>query len=190
MKVISIDLEMNQPSKKIIQIGYIIADVQKNKILRKRSLIVNPNEPLGIIQDGRTISDFTGITEVDIKFNGMSLQDAYKILVMDVEELNPNRTPIQWGQGDSYCLKEQLGLTWDEYIFRNRIWDIKSLYQIHRSFQNKSVANGLEKALNSLGMEFKGRPHNALDDALNTYRVFYELGQKSAKFDQIIKIIQ
>lgn len=189
MKIISLDLELNQPSRKIIQIGYVIADLNKNTIVRKRSLIVDPNEPLGFIQDGRSITDLTGITEVDIKFNGRSLKDAYDILVMDIEELKPNRSCVQWGQGDSECLRQQLGLDYNDYIFRPRIWDVKSLYQIHRAFENKALAAGLEKALEHLGMEFYGRPHDAMDDALNTYRVLYELGRKSSKFDKINKLV-
>ena len=189
MKIISLDLELNQPSKKIISVGYIIADLQKNTILRKRNLIVNPQEPLGYIQDGRSITELTGITEVDIKFNSRSLESAYDILVMDIEELKPNRSCVQWGQGDSECLRKQLNLEYKDYIFRPRIWDVKSLYQIHQAFQNKAVAGGLEKAMKDLGLEFIGQPHNAMDDALNTYRVLYELGRKTAQFDKIKKLI-
>lgn len=108
---------------------------------------------------------------------------------MDVQELNPNRTCVQWGQGDSDHIRKELGLGYKEYVFRPRIWDVKSLYQIHQAFKNDAVAAGLEKALKTVGMEFEGRPHDALNDALNTYRIFYELGKKTIQFDKIEKIV-
>lgn len=190
MKIISLDLELNQPSRKIIQIGYIIADLKTNKILRKRSLIVDPQEELGFIQDGRSITELTGITEVDIKFNGRSLEDAYNILVMDIKELNPSRTCVQWGQGDTEHLRKQLNLDYKDYIFRNRIWDVKSLYQMYQAFQNNSVAAGLGKAMETMGLAFEGRQHDAMDDAINTYRIFYELGKKLILSDKIQKLIK
>lgn len=189
-KVISLDLELNPVSKKIIQIGYVICELRTNTILRKRSLIVNPEEPLQVIQElGIHISDYTGITETRIKFDGRSLKDAYNILVMDIEELKPTRTCVQWGMGDIEHLRKQLNMSHDDYIFRNRVWDVKSLYQIHRLFHNQSVACGLGKAIENLGMTFEGRPHDAMDDALNTYRLFYELGRRSSMFDKINKLV-
>lgn len=195
-KVFVMDLELNQPSGKIIQIGYIIADIKKDRILRKRSLIVDPREPLGVIPNLNVhISDYTGITETDIKFNGRTLQESYEIVKMDVEELRPNKTVVQWGcggdksRGDHDCLRQQLGLSWDEYLFRMRTFDAKAQYQMYRLFNGQSVVNGLGKALESVGLEFEGRPHDALDDAINTYRLFKFLGDKAPKFDKIKSII-
>jgi hypothetical protein len=45
-KVISIDLEMNMPSQKIIQLGYVIGDPITGRVFVSRSLTINPNEIL------------------------------------------------------------------------------------------------------------------------------------------------
>jgi inhibitor of KinA sporulation pathway (predicted exonuclease) len=196
-KVISLDLEMNGGSGKIIQIGYVIFDIVKNKELVRRCLVVDPGEPLAIIPNiGIHITDYTGITEVDIKFNGRSLEDAYKQLVDDVKTYNPTRTCVQWGdgkgdnKGDHDYLRHELGLSWVEFIFRPRAWDVKSLFQIHMCFRNDGVAMGLGKALEKLDMKFMGRQHNAMDDAYNTLRLFLELGNKTVKYDKIVKVCE
>lgn len=190
-KVIAIDLELNQPSGKIIELGYTIGDVVSGKIFSKQAHIINPEEPLGIIPGLNVhITDYTGITQELIDLAGTTLPYAYKQMCEDIKKYNPTVTVVQWGQGDSDCLREQLGLSWDDYVFRQRIWDAKSLYQIHRCFQREGVAAGLEKAMKTLGMEFEGRPHRAIDDAYNTFRIFRELGLKSINYDKIKGIIK
>lgn len=198
-KVISLDLEMNQPSGKIIQIGYVIGDVTNLRIFEKRSLIVDPKEPLGEIdQPGLKISieDFTGITEDRIRKEGITLQSAYQILVDDVVKHNPTRTVVQWGdgsfdnKGDHDYLRQELNLSWDDFIFRPRSWDVKSFYQIYRTFNRQSVVNGVENALKNLNLTFQGRPHDALDDAFNTFIIFSKLGEKMTLSDKIIKLVK
>jgi inhibitor of KinA sporulation pathway (predicted exonuclease) len=196
-KVLSIDLEANQPSGKIIQVGYVIASLDKPSCpLVARSFIVDPREPLGAIpQTGVHISDFTGITQERIDKEGMSLYEAYDLLLDDVRKFNPTRTPVQWGdgaednKGDHDWLRRELGLSWNDFIFRPRAWDVKSLYQIYRAFDGKNVIGGVSKALEDLSMHFEGRPHDALADAINTLRIFTALGKKMVLADKIEKLI-
>ena len=194
-KVICLDLELNQPSGKIIQIGYVVADIAKDKILCKKSLIVDPMEPLGIISGLNVhISDYTGITQDRIDREGISLRDAFQIMLLDIIQFNPTKTCVQWGdgsgdnKGDHDHLRRELGLSWDEFVFRPRAWDVKSQFQIYRTFSNDSVVMGVGKALESLGMKFEGREHDALNDAINTLRIFVELGDKAVKYDKIKKL--
>lgn len=191
-KVISIDLELNPDSKgkptKIIQLGYVIGDVRNERIFCERSLIINPHEDLGFIQDGRSITDLTGITQ-EMVDNGMSLQEAYEIMCGDIKRWNPTVTAVQWGTGDSRALRQELGLSIEDYIFRMREFDAKTLYQVYRLFNNEGVAAGLENAMKSLGMEFIGRPHDAKDDALNTFRIFYKLGKMLVFADKVRKLL-
>lgn len=189
-KVISIDLELNQPSRKIIQLGYVIGNVQKGTILLERSLIINPHEQLGMLSDKNMhITELTGINQ-EMVDNGIELSEAYKIMCEDIKKHNPTSTPVQWGMGDSECIMEELNLNWDTFVFRKRTFDVKALYQVYRLFTNQGVAAGLETAMNSLGMNFLGRPHDALADAKNTFLIFLELGKKMILSDKIIDLVK
>lgn len=194
-KVLSLDLEIDQPSGKIIEVGYVIGDVHTRQILQRRDLIVNSHTTLGIIPGINVhISDYTGITQ-DMVNNGIELNDAYKIMCDDIKKYNPTVTCVQWGdgkgdnKGDHDYLRRELNLSWENFVFRPRAWDVKSQFQIWRTFQRQSVSCGLDKAMIMLDLEFKGRPHRAGDDAFNTFIVFCEIGSKSVKFDKIKKIV-
>jgi len=199
--VLALDLEMNQPSGKIIQIRYVIADLSSLRVFEKKRLYVNPQEPLGIIPEMNIpISQYTGITEDHIKQHGMTLQEAYQIMCSDVLKYNPTRTVVQWGggsvedgigsTGDADYLRQQLGLKWTDYIFRQGAWDVKNQYQIYQAFNRKKVVAGVEKALKTMDLEFEGRPHDALDDAWNTFRIFTYLGNKMVQLNRIEQIIK
>lgn len=185
MNIISIDLEMNQPSGKIIQLGYVIANAKTQKILVRETVYVDPREELS-----PEITLLTGITEMDIKSQGGSLRDAYDKMVSDMNAFECNKHAIQWGL-DHDELRVQLNLSWEEYVFRRRGHDIKTFYQMWAIVtpQGRTIA-GLERALRNLGMEFDGTPHQAEDDAYNTLCVFFELSDKLKKFDSILKVIQ
>lgn len=188
-KVISLDLELNQPSRRIIQLGYVIGNINNGRIFSERSLIINPHEKLGVIEDGRTITELTGITQDQVD-NGMSLIEAYEIMCDDIRKYNPTRTPVQWGMGDSECIMRELGLNWDTFIFRKRTFDVKALYQIYRLFNNQSVAAGLESAMKSLDLPTNYRYHNALEDAKATFVTLIELGNKMVLSDKVKKLVK
>ena len=189
-KVISIDLELNQPSGKIIQLGYVIGAIRYPRVIKSASIIVNPYEQLGRLSNkDMSITDLTGITQEDVD-KGVSLQEAYALMCKDIEKYNPSRTPVQWGTGDSRALRTQLGLSHDEFIFRGREFDVKTLFQTYQLFNNGSVAAGLASAMTTMGLEFVGTEHNAEDDAHNTFMMFRELGNRlvmSNKIRQVIK---
>jgi ERI1 exoribonuclease 2 len=195
-KVVSLDLEMNPISGKIIQVGYIIGDCVSGRIFEKKSYVVNPYEELQYCREGIHISELTGITQERIDKEGVELAEAYQHLCQDIKKYNPTTTCVQWGdgagdgKGDHDHLRRELGLTWNDFIFRARAWDVKSLFQIYRAFNRQGVALGLEAALKTLGMEFVGRQHDALDDACNTFYVFRKLGSKMTLGDKISRIIE
>lgn len=197
-KVFCLDLELNQPSGKIIQIGYVIGCLLTNRIFTKKSLIINPKEELGMVQtpNGEVhICEFTGLSKESIE-SGMSLPEAYQIILDDLKQYNPTRTCVQWGdgsgdhKGDHDAIRRELGLSWSDFAFRARTWDTKMMYQIYRAFRNKSVASGLSAALKDLGLEFQGRPHDALDDAYNTFIAFTTIGQKFKQLEDVKKLLK
>jgi inhibitor of KinA sporulation pathway (predicted exonuclease) len=181
-KVISIDLEMNMPSQKIIQLGYVIGDPITGRVFVSRSLTINPNENLN-----PEITALTGISQADVD-GGMSLETAYRVMKEDVEKHNCSTTPVQWGEGDSRHLRQELGLSPEEYVFRNRTFDVKTVYQTKQLFNRNKVAAGLAKAMEHEGYEFVGTPHRALDDAYNTFIMFRHLGNRFRLADKMEKV--
>lgn len=184
MNIICIDLELNQPSQKIIELGYVIANVKTQKIIRKESIYVNPNEELN-----PAIIELTGITQEQVN-SGVDLTEAYNIMCKYIFKYEVNKHVIQWGT-DHFELRNDLGIEWNNYIFRRRAHDIKSLYQIYAMSQpNGSTVVGLGNAMKKLGLEFVGKQHCAADDAYNTLVVMFELQNKFKAYEQIKKNIK
>jgi inhibitor of KinA sporulation pathway (predicted exonuclease) len=183
MNIISIDLEMNKPSNKIIEVGFCIVNVKKEQILTQQKIYIHPGEKLS-----PEIVELTGITDELLEKEGVaSLEVAYNQMVHWCNKLQTHKHPVQWGT-DHYELKKQLGIDWENYIFSRRGIDVKALYQTYMMCapQGKTVA-GLRKALQSLGEEFQGRQHDAMDDAINTWHVMRLLQRKFKLADSITK---
>lgn len=170
MIVTVIDLEMNMPSGKIIQIGAVRGLTETGQITDKLNIYVNPGEPIGPY-----ITKLTGITDDDV-VNACSLEEAYIQLCEFHKGAFINC--MTWGGGDAHHLKKQL----NPEIFKQYPWpfgrrwiDAKTLYVAYRDANNKKVAGGLAKAMTKFGLRFDGRIHDALDDARNTFRIYIEL---------------
>src|SRR5918911_436132 len=101
--ILVIDLELNQPSESIIELGYVIGNPKSGEILRKNSILINPNETLSEV-----IIELTSITQ-DMVDSGSSLHFAYQTMVADVVKYEAIPVIHQWGVGDSFLLKKQLG---------------------------------------------------------------------------------
>lgn len=177
MKLLALDLEMNQPSGKIIQIGACVGDLEAGTILATFSVFVNPYEQLA-----ERITDLTGITQKQVD-HGVSLLDAYLLLKQFHAQHGCFMNPVEWNGGDSILLKKQLK---DEYpdfenfydwCFGRRYLDAKTLYQSYRVINGKPAAGGLARAMTKFGLAFKGAKHDARDDAVNTFRIFHKLVQ-------------
>lgn len=169
--VVAIDLEMNQPSGRIIQIGAVIGDVRTGEIVSRFDAKVNPQEQL----EAR-ISALTGIKAVELE-NAPSLLLAYDALNTWLAPFADERTlnPLTWGGGDAETLREQLNRKDERWIFGRRWIDVKTLYAAWRMAQGKDISGGLAKAMTKLKLAFEGRKHNATDDALNTFRMYRAL---------------
>lgn len=167
----AIDLEMNQPSKKIISVGAVVGNIKTGKIFQKMNVFVNPHEQLnpGIIE-------LTGITQKDVD-NGFTLEEAYNKIKAMHENYFSFVNPIVWGGGDSVELKEQIlkeNPNFDEtqWCFGRRWIDAKTLYVSWRLANGKTMAGGLAKALTKVGLKFQGRIHNSADDSENTFYIY------------------
>jgi inhibitor of KinA sporulation pathway (predicted exonuclease) len=171
MKLLCLDLELNQPSGKIIQIGAVVGDTLNGDILDRYRAYVDPKEPLQ-----EFIIGLTGITEDDIKNKGTELVTAYEGLKSLHMRYDCFMNPITWGGGDSQTLLDQLPednrVQWP---FGRRWLDAKTVHVTKMVSQGKILSGGLSSSMKYYNLKFQGRKHDALDDAENTWRIYYDM---------------
>lgn len=191
MHVMALDLEMNQPSGTIIQVGITIGDVYSGAVLEKRGWITYVPESLDPINP--FITTLTGITQQQVN-EGVLLVQAYKEMAELYKKHNCTLNFVTWGGGDHKELRRQLyeqknevmpteELPWE---FGHREFDVKTLFLAFAMAQKLKVRSGLAKSLTRVGMAFKGTKHTAPDDAHNTFDLLVFLLKKLPK-DVILK---
>jgi inhibitor of KinA sporulation pathway (predicted exonuclease) len=171
----SLDLELNQPSGKIIQIGAVSGHLLSGKVIETFSCFIKIDEPLNA-----RIIKLTGITEDDLS-SGISLKEGYLQLAAIHSKNKAFMNPIVWGGGDSLAIRDELESNNSDFFkerdfcFGRRWIDIKTIYQMYRFANGLKMQSGLSKSLGRLGLQFKGKKHNALDDAANTFHLASQL---------------
>ena len=172
MKLTTLDLEFDQPSGKIIQIGAVVGETNTGEISQRLRIYVNPNEPIS-----EFITNLCGITQHDIDTKGIQLDDAYQQLKEFHRKHTEFVNPVTWGGGDSEYLREQLSDTAkQDWCFGRRWIDAKTVYVGHMILhQNRILSGGLNTAMHRLGLKFQGRKHDALDDAENTFKIYHHM---------------
>lgn len=176
MRILALDLELTQPTNKIIQIGAVCFDPNNGKIFETFDQFVNPGEPIS-----KEISELTGITNDHVLFSP-NIVEAAKKLTSFKDRLQFNPIGVVWGAGLSNDIRkiyEESGL---ESPFSNRILDVKGVFNMLANANNANFRNkvGLNKALElvQIGWDFKyGPQHNALADAYNTMRLYMFLSK-------------
>lgn len=181
MKLLSLDLEMNQPSGTIIQIGACVFDTKNCKIISEFNKFIFTNE-----QISKEIEELTGINQEQVS-RGADLKSAYLELCEFRRKNQANKQMITWGDGDFRTLKDQVykaykqnedAFKWDMGF---RFFDVKTIYQAYRIAKESPLKSGLSNSMKNLNMEFEGRQHDALCDAKNTAKIFCELIWKFQK---------
>ena len=168
----SLDLEMNQPSGRIIQIGVSVGDLTTGEKLGAFERLIDPEESI----DPRIVL-LCGITDQDISSKGISLAEAYQELqdfllpFSEVRQLNP----LTWGGGDSITLRSQARVQDERWLFGRRWIDVKTVYTAWQHSQGREAIGGLSTSLKRMGLKFEGRPHSAEADAWNTFRMYLKL---------------
>lgn len=171
MKLTALDLELNQPSGKIIQIGAVIGDTDSGEISQRLRIYVDPQEQLSDF-----IIELTGIHQQHIDEHGVSLKEAY----LQLREFHLRHStfinPLTWGGGDSQEIFDQLNPEdRADWPFGRRWVDAKTLYVSECIARGLPVQGGLSRVMTKYNMNFKGRKHDALDDAENTFRLYHEM---------------
>ena len=175
MKLLSLDLELNQPSGKVIQVGACVFRKKDGAVLDKFMVYVNPQEKL----DERII-ELTGITQNQVDTEGYSCKEAYFKLKEFAYKHKTFKNPLVWGSGswnDSAHLHKEAD-PGESNFMGHRVLDVKTLYQMYRIENWEKVKGGLATAIEELGLSFEGRNHDALYDAINTVKVYKFLSSK------------
>lgn len=183
MKVMSIDLEMNQPSGLVCEVGAAIIDLKTGELVDTFQSYVY----IGELMNPET-SQLTGITD-DMLIAADRVFEVYMRLKAWKEAHGKKvfMNPIVWGSGthnDSGILFQQAkrdGLK-EENFMGHRVVDAKVIYQSFAMINGKGIKGGLETCLGKklkLGWDDKfGPPHRALADAYNTARAWHFMATK------------
>lgn len=175
-----IDVELNQPSRKVIQIGAAVFNPRNAALIERLELYVNPGEPIDPF-----ITNLTGIRDSDV-YGGCTIKEAYEELKFLHKKHKCFPNPMVWGSGvrnDSLAIYDgykdymiENGLEYDqENFFGYRVLDVKTVFQSVQIFEDSMYSGGLKDCLKKFGIEFEGEPHRALSDAINTFRMWYHL---------------
>lgn len=168
MKLTCLDLELNQPSGKIVQIGAVVGDTQTGEIVDRIRIYVNPGEPIA-----EFITELCGITQDQINEHGVTLDEAY-LLLKKFHKKSNFVNPVTWGGGDSQEIYDQLSDdVRKQWCFGRRWIDAKTVFVSQMiAHQNNVESSGLQKSMKKFGLNFIGRPHDAQDDAENTFIMY------------------
>lgn len=187
--IIIIDLELNQPSQKIIEIGAVRFLRDGGIHPQKFDIIVNPNEQLGKCKTRErgviTISELTGITQEMVN-NGTTLQNAIEKMKDWAYSESKNFVLAGWG-GDPFWLHEQCLQNNIIYPFRRKSFDIKSMVVFASALMGKKIkTDGLKNMMKCFQLSFQGSQHRADSDAYNTAKLLQKCVQE---YNQYINMI-
>jgi len=166
---ISLDLENNKYTGSIIQIGAVVGNLKSGEILEEYSAYIKVNELVD-----EYITNLTGIKQNDVD-SGIFLEESYAELKVLHKKYDCFRNCLTWGGGDSAELRKQLNLDDEVFLFGRRWIDVKTIYISIMFAKDKKTQAGLAKALLNLSMFFKGKKHNARDDARNTFYIYHKM---------------
>lgn len=182
-KFLALDLELNQPSGKIIQVGIAIgkADDRFENYFTKKWYI-DPNEPID-----QFIIDLTGITDGDIRTNCVSHETVARELSELIKEHNCFVNPVTWGGGDSRELLDEFSQRCVDFPHFGRRWiDVKTWYTLMMFARGKNPTGGLASAMGAFKLHFRGTAHRADIDAVNTLALFFKIIERQRALDGLL----
>ena len=182
---IGLDLELNQPSGKIIEIGIAIGN-PTDGILKNTHWYIDPGEPID-----ESIVELTGITDEVIEMDSTPLHVVAEQLTTIFATYEPFPNPVQWGGGDADILRKEFSLLgFDCKLFGRRHIDVKTIYSFLQISRGRSITGGLKGCMDRYGMKFFGAPHHALDDARNTLEFYFKLLRRQQNMERIFEEIR
>ena len=167
----------------IIQIGAVLLDRNNNEV-KRFSTYVKPE--YSVIS--KNITNLTCITNEDVE-DAPNIEQALNSLVDILIE--PDKTTLcTWSNSDTKAIKAELNI---KNIQNNIIMGLcDSYFDIQKDFNNKVRINNrinLTKALELVGLDFEGKAHGALADAINTAKL-YKAMQDDTHVQKVIKNVE
>ena len=182
---IALDLELNQPSGKIIEIGIAIGN-PTDGIVKNTNWYVDPGESID-----ESIVELTGIDDSIIDMEATPLSFIVQDLTTIFESYQPFPNPVQWGGSDADILRKEFLLQgFDLKLFGRRQIDVKTIYSFLQISRGRSITGGLKGCMERYGMKFFGGPHRALDDARNTLEFYFKLLRRQQNMERIFEEIR
>lgn len=176
MKYIVLDLEMNQPSGKIIEIGAVCLDIKTGKMFDPFQILVKIDEEVS-----PEITELTGITSDMLNEEGVDLVIALRLFWTWVETCQ-TKNISSWGI-DYYLLTEESKKLGVIYPNKLRFLNIKEFASVFRScYPAAKQKGGLKTSMELFGLQFEGEQHQALDDAEQAARLLFLLKENIRKF--------
>jgi inhibitor of KinA sporulation pathway (predicted exonuclease) len=168
---VALDLEMNQPSGRIVQLGLAAGDLATGQLVGTFNQYVNPGEPLSA-----EIAQLCQIEESTLD-GAPALDAAFAQLRTWLADFAQTRqlNPLTWGGGDAQTLREQLGMSDEGWPFGRRWVDVKTVFVAYQNSRGKNHFGGLSSSMRKVGLRFEGQKHHARDDAINTWRMYVRL---------------
>lgn len=165
-----LDLEGTQFSHEMIAIGAIKVDLKKDLTIKKihkgyYTLVKAKNKI------GKVVTDLTGITEDDIKKNGVKFREAIMQLRKYMGRQFNGTLYITYGNHDARILSQSLAYNLDAPVEETRTIIKHSFDFAEWAFHFVKDEHGNSYSLSNLlklfEIEFAGTKHNALDDTYN-----------------------
>jgi inhibitor of KinA sporulation pathway (predicted exonuclease) len=179
MNYLALDLEFNQPSNKIIQVGIAIGNPDQGVLVCK-GWYVDPNEDID-----EHITHLTGIDDQIIILDATPMSLIAEKIGKLITEYNCFVNPVQWGGGDAKALLAEFRLNQIPFqFFGRREIDVKTIYSYLSFAQGRKPSGGLASAMGRYGMKFQGTAHRADIDAENTLRFFFVLLDRQKQFEK------
>lgn len=184
---VALDLELNQPSGKIIQIGIAIGNIHDSpEQYITRQWYINPGEPIS-----EFITQLTGITNEDIDNYSVEYISFVDQLQQVLAKYTPFINPVTWGCGDLISLRSQIEASGIEFPCFGKRWiDVKTWYTLYMFSRNRSPKGGLKSAMSEFKMKFTGSAHQADVDAANTLALFFKFLKRQSEIEGLINKIK
>lgn len=172
MNIMCLDLEMDQPSGAIIQVGAVVFSRQGDVLAKFKKYVKAPT-PINPY-----IIELTGITNEQVE-SGEPITKVYQDLGSLHKSFKCFKNGVVWGSGthnDADTLWKQSGSKEPNFMGL-RVLDAKTLFQSRQLICNSTIKANLSESMRKLGLTFQGREHDALDDAYNTGLIWFYLAR-------------
>jgi DNA polymerase III epsilon subunit-like protein len=182
---IALDLELNQPSGKIIQVGVCAGGrLQSEEEYRIKSWYLDPGEPIA-----PEIVALTGIDDQLIAEQAKPHAQVAAELSAFILENDCFVNPVTWGGGDSVELLDEFRQRDIRFPHFGRRWvDVKTVYSFLQMAKGVNPAGGLSSAMGRTKLQFIGPAHRAEVDAFNTLRFWFHLMERQTSVDAMLTL--